>query len=152
MGIESKWRKLHNRLVVEWEKVINIWVKNYWLLDLIQLFYQRNAMNSFQIIITWISLGWIVEWWWIVFVVWLTKAFSLISSQDHFQRFTPSWISVMLQTGFEPVRNLSLDFVKWSCAVVINIILMIILMILFVTICLFCFRYKTNAIDHLVIG
>ena len=48
------------------------------------------------------------------------KAFSLISSQDHCQRSSPSWISDMLQAGFKPAQNLSSGFVEWSCAVVIT--------------------------------
>ena len=35
------------------------------------------------------------------------KAFSLLSSWDHGQRSSPSWISDMLRAGFEPVQNLS---------------------------------------------
>ena len=37
---------------------------------------------------------------------------SLIPNQDRFQRFSPSQTFKMLQVGFEPVQNLSLDFVK----------------------------------------
>ena len=48
------------------------------------------------------------------------KAFSLISSRDHCQRSSPSWISDMLRARFEPVQNLSSGFVEWSCAVVIT--------------------------------
>ena len=66
---------------------------------------------------------------------WSTKGvYNLISSQDHCQRSSPSWISVMLQAGFEPVQNLSFRLswmklcssdnhyttVPWSCAVVIT--------------------------------
>ena len=35
------------------------------------------------------------------------KAFSLISSWDHYQRSSPSRISDMPQVGFEPAQNLS---------------------------------------------
>ena len=61
-------------------------------------------------------------WWWIVFAEWLTEErhLCLISSQDHCQRFSPFQISDMLQADFLPVQNLSSDFVKWSCAVVIT--------------------------------
>ena len=52
-----------------------------------------------------------VDWW---------KALSFISSQDHCLRSSPSQISDTLQAGFEPVQNLSSDFVEWSCAVVIT--------------------------------
>ena len=48
------------------------------------------------------------------------KAFSLISSRDHWQRSSPSRISDMPRAGFEPVQKLSLGFVEWSCAVVIT--------------------------------
>ena len=48
------------------------------------------------------------------------KEFSLISSQDHRQRSSPSQISDMLQAGFEPAQNLSLGFVEWRCVVVIT--------------------------------
>ena len=48
------------------------------------------------------------------------KAFSLISSQDHCQRSSPSRMSDTLWTGFEPVENLSSGLVGWSCAVVIT--------------------------------
>ena len=47
------------------------------------------------------------------------KALSLISSRDHCQRSSPSWISETLRVGFEPAQNLSSGFVEWSCAVVI---------------------------------
>ena len=48
------------------------------------------------------------------------KAFSLISSQNHCQRSSPSQISNTLRAGFEPVQNLSSGLVEWSCAVVIT--------------------------------
>ena len=48
------------------------------------------------------------------------KAFSLISSRDHCQRSSPSRISDMPREGFEPVQNLSLGLVEWSCAAVIT--------------------------------
>ena len=41
------------------------------------------------------------------------KAVSLISSRDHCQRFSPSWISDTPQAGFEPAQNLSSGFVEW---------------------------------------
>ena len=40
------------------------------------------------------------------------KAFHLISSQDHWQRSSPSQIFDTPQAGFEPVQNLSLGLVK----------------------------------------
>ena len=48
------------------------------------------------------------------------NAFNLISSRDHCQRFSPSWISNTPQAGFEPVQNLSLSLVEWTCAVVLT--------------------------------
>ena len=48
------------------------------------------------------------------------KSFSLISSRDHRQRFSPSRISDMPRAGFEPVQNLSSGCVEWCCAVVIT--------------------------------
>ena len=48
------------------------------------------------------------------------KAFSLISSRDHCQRSSPSWISDTPRAGFELAQNLSSGFVEWSCAVVIT--------------------------------
>ena len=48
------------------------------------------------------------------------KAFSLISSRDHCQRSSPSWISNTLRAGFEPAQNLSSGFIEWTCAVVIT--------------------------------
>ena len=47
------------------------------------------------------------------------KAFSIISSRDHCQRFSLSQISDTPPAGFEPVQNLSSGLVKLSCAVVI---------------------------------
>ena len=41
------------------------------------------------------------------------KAFSLISSQDHCQRSSPSRISDMPQAGFESAQNQSSGFVEW---------------------------------------
>ena len=48
------------------------------------------------------------------------KVFSLISSQNHCQRSSPSQISDTLRAGFEPVQNLSSDLVEWSCVVLIT--------------------------------
>ena len=48
------------------------------------------------------------------------KAFSLISSRDHCQRFSSSRISDTPRAGFEPEQNLSSGFVEWSCAIVIT--------------------------------
>ena len=48
------------------------------------------------------------------------KAFSLISSQDHCQRSSPSQFSNTPRAGFEPAQNLSSGLVEWSCAVVIT--------------------------------
>ena len=48
------------------------------------------------------------------------KLFSLISSQDHYQRSWPSWISDPLRARIEPVQNLSSGLVEWSCTVVIT--------------------------------
>ena len=48
------------------------------------------------------------------------KAFSLISSPDHCQRSSPSWIFDTPRAGFEPESNLSSVLVEWSCAVVIT--------------------------------
>ena len=42
------------------------------------------------------------------------KAFSLISSKDHCQRFLPSQISDMPQAGVEPAQNQSSGLVEWS--------------------------------------
>ena len=50
----------------------------------------------------------------------LWKTFGLISSWDHCQRSSPSQISDILWTGFEPAQNLSSGLVEWSCAVVIT--------------------------------
>ena len=40
------------------------------------------------------------------------KAFSLISSRDHCQRFSPSQISDAPRAGFEPAQNLSSGLVE----------------------------------------
>ena len=48
------------------------------------------------------------------------KAISLTSSRNHCQRSSPSRISDMPRTGFEPAQSLSLGLVGWSCAVVIT--------------------------------
>ena len=48
------------------------------------------------------------------------KVFSLISSQEHCQRSSPSLISDTPRAGFEPAQNLSSGLVEWSCAVVIT--------------------------------
>ena len=45
------------------------------------------------------------------------KAFSLISSRDHCQKFSASWISDTVRAGFEHAQNLSSGLVEWSCAV-----------------------------------
>ena len=48
------------------------------------------------------------------------NTFGFISSQYHFQRFSPSQNSDLPPAGFEPVQNLSSGFDKWNCAVVIT--------------------------------
>ena len=48
------------------------------------------------------------------------KAFSLISSRNHCQRYSPPRISDASRAGFEPAQSLSSGFVEWSCAVVIT--------------------------------
>ena len=48
------------------------------------------------------------------------KTFSLISSRDHCQRSSPSWISDTSRAGFEPAQSLSSGLVEWSCTVVIT--------------------------------
>ena len=50
------------------------------------------------------------------------KAFNIVSSRDHCQRSSPSWIFDKPQAGFEPALNISLSFALWSCAVVITTI------------------------------
>ena len=42
------------------------------------------------------------------------KAFSLVFSQDHCQRSSPSWISDTPWARFELAQNLSSDLVEWS--------------------------------------
>ena len=48
------------------------------------------------------------------------EAFSLISSRDLCQKSSPLRISEMPRTVFEPALNLSLGFVKLSCALMIT--------------------------------
>ena len=59
---------------------------------------------------------------WIVFFFFLTDEIRLrvVSSWDHCRRFLSSQISDKLRLGLESVQNLSLDFVGWSCAVVVT--------------------------------
>ena len=45
------------------------------------------------------------------------KVFSLISSLDHYQRSSPSWISDRPTAEFELVQNQISGFDGWSCAV-----------------------------------
>ena len=45
------------------------------------------------------------------------KAFTLISSRNNCQRFSPSQISDMPRAGFESAQNLSSSFDEQSCAV-----------------------------------
>ena len=48
------------------------------------------------------------SWWWLLlWNGWRWKALSLISSRDHCQRFSPSYISGTPRAGFEPAQNLS---------------------------------------------
>ena len=49
------------------------------------------------------------------------RCFSLISGWDNCQRSSPLPISDTLLEGFEPMQNLSSDFVELSCAIVITI-------------------------------
>ena len=78
---------------------------------------QKQKINSDVTVNLWHKAKNVVHqltewWWWIVFVVWLT--FSPISSQDHCQRSSLSWVSDMPWAGFEPAQNLSSGFVDWS--------------------------------------
>ena len=49
------------------------------------------------------------------------KAFSLTSSPDHCQRFSPSRISDTLRARFELVENLTSGLVERNCAAAITI-------------------------------
>ena len=80
----------------------------------------KRAINEFP---WWLWRWWWWWRWWIVFVVWLIdERRSLISSQDHCQRSSPSRISDTPWAGFEPAQNLSSGFDKWICTVVITTI------------------------------
>ena len=48
------------------------------------------------------------------------KAFSLIFSKDHWQRFSPSWISDTPQAEFEAAQNVISGFIEWSFAAMIT--------------------------------
>ena len=48
------------------------------------------------------------------------KTFSLISSREHFQRFSPSQICDTPPAGFESAQNLGSDLVELTSAVVIT--------------------------------
>ena len=48
------------------------------------------------------------------------KALNLISKWNHYQRSSPSRISDMPRTGFQPTQSLSSGLVEWSCPVVIT--------------------------------
>ena len=48
------------------------------------------------------------------------KVFSLISSRDHCQRSSQSWISDTPRAGYEPEQSLSSGSVEWSWALVIT--------------------------------
>ena len=48
------------------------------------------------------------------------NVFSLISSQDHCQRFSPSRVSATPRAGLEPAQNLSSGLVEWNCALLIT--------------------------------
>ena len=48
------------------------------------------------------------------------KDLSLIFSQDYCQRLSSMQTSGMLQATFEPMQNLSSDFVEWSCTEMIT--------------------------------
>ena len=59
------------------------------------------------------------------------KAFSIISSWDHCQRFSPLFISKVLWVGFEPANNLNSGFFEGSCAEVIYMIFIYYIYILY---------------------
>ena len=44
----------------------------------------------------------------------------VISSRDHCQRSSPSWISNTPRAEFEPAQKLSSGFAEWNCAVMIT--------------------------------
>ena len=89
-----------------------------------KVFYKKAVLKNFALFTgkhLWKHSKTPTWWWWIVFVVWLTdERRTLVSSQDHCQRSSPSRISDTPQAGFEPAQNLSSDFDEWSCAVVIT--------------------------------
>ena len=76
------------------------------------------------------KLSHLTWWWWWWWWWWMMNCFccmvdrrrlySLISSRDHCQRSSPSWISDTPRTGFETAQSLSSGLVEWSCAVVIT--------------------------------
>ena len=86
-----------------------------WCLNCLSYWWSKNQaiwlVWSWQRCLYWCDDD---EWWWSVFVVWLTwrKAFSLISSQDHCQRSSPSRISDTPRAGFEPAQNLTSALVE----------------------------------------
>ena len=61
-----------------------------------------------------------LNWWWIFFAEWLTEANPLISSRDHFQRFSPLQICDTPRARFRSVENLRSDFVKWNLCNCVN--------------------------------
>ena len=87
----------------------------------ILIFHQRNQINI-KVIQRNIIWPW---WWWMMEncfcgMVDRRKVLSFICSRDHCQRFSLSQIFDTPWAELKPVKNLSLGFVEWSCAVVIT--------------------------------
>ena len=83
---------------------------------------KKCILHCHHVVPTPILINYSMSWWMMMMncfcgIVDGQKAFSLISSRDHCQRSSPSWISDMPWAGFEPAQNLSSGFVEWSCAV-----------------------------------
>ena len=93
-------------------KLVSVQLENSWWL-------QNNTVNDAMSITTnCVMMIMMMNCFW--GMVHQRKVFSLISSWDHCQRSSPSWISDMPQAGFEPVQGLSSGLVEWSCAAVIS--------------------------------
>ena len=75
--------------------ILSIMPQSFWSYNQISHYVGKESFKDF-----WWWWWW---WWWTVFVVWLTdERRSLISSRDQCQRSSPSRISDMPRSGFEP--------------------------------------------------
>ena len=107
----------HSNLFTIWQFFlprVNLWIIQRWEVSIINLTNIWCTLQELMMMMMMMMMNCFYG------MVDRRKAFSLISSRDHCQRSSPSWISDKPRAGHEPAHDLSSGLVKWSCTVVIT--------------------------------